>query len=194
MLQSHIDYHHKPDRASRRTFTILEKIFTYLRVFGKRNIILGKNTILKKNITYRLTDGAKIKFGNNCVVDENVCFILTKPNPELLLGNHVAISRGTIIACKSKLVIGDHTRIATDVVIRDNVHDYKKGKLLINTDAIIKPITIGKNVWICDKAMIFPGVIIGDNSVISAGAIVTNDVKPNSVVAGQPARFIKEIK
>ena len=40
---------------------------------------------------------SEIKFGNNCVVDENVCFILTKPNPELLLGNHVAISRGTII-------------------------------------------------------------------------------------------------
>ena len=79
------------------------------------------------------------------------------------------------------------------MVIRDNTHDYGSGKLLINTDAIIKPIKIGINVWIGDKVIILPGVKIGDNSIISAGSIVTNDVEPNTLVAGQPARFLKKV-
>ena len=90
--------------------------------------------------------------------------------------------------------IGDYTRIATNVVIRDNTHKFSANKLLINTDAEIKEIIIGKNVWIGDKVIIFPGVKIGDNAIISAGSIVTSEVKPNTIVAGQPARFIKKVE
>ena len=193
MIKTHFNYHHEPDPASRRTFTFLDKLFTFVRSVGKSGLSIGNNSIIKKNVIFRLTEGAMLKIGNNSIIDNDVSFYLTKPKPELIIGDHVAISKGTVIACKTKLTIGDYTRIATYVVIRDNTHDYGNGKLLINTDAIIKPIKIGINVWIGDKVIIFPGVKIGDNSIISAGSIVTNDVEPNTLVAGQPARFLKKV-
>ena len=193
MLKSHFNYHHNLDPASRRTFTTFDKLLTFIRSIGKKGLSVGKNSIIKNHVTFRLTDGAILKIGDNSIIDHDVSFYLTKPKPELIIGNHVAISKGTIIACKTKLIIGDYTRIATNVVIRDNTHDYGNDKLLIDTDAIIRPISIGKNVWIGDKVIIFPGVNIGDNSIVSAGSILTNDVESNSLVAGQPARFLKKV-
>ncbi|SHE13303.1 Galactoside O-acetyltransferase [Chlamydia abortus] len=55
------------------------------------------------------------------------------------------------------------------------------------------PVVIGKNVWIGSNATILPGVTIGDNSVVAAGAVVTKDVPENTVVAGVLAKVIKEI-
>lgn len=53
------------------------------------------------------------------------------------------------------------------------------------------PVTIGNNVWIGGKAIICPGVTIGDNSVIGAGSVVVKDVPANVVVAGNPAKIIR---
>lgn len=55
------------------------------------------------------------------------------------------------------------------------------------------PIVLGKNVWIGSNATILQGVTIGDNAVVGAGAVVTKDVAPNTVVGGIPAKFIKAI-
>lgn len=57
-----------------------------------------------------------------------------------------------------------------------------------------KPITIGEDVWIGGGAIVLPGVTIGDGAVIGAGSVVTKDVAPRTVVAGNPARFIKNIE
>jgi maltose O-acetyltransferase len=57
-----------------------------------------------------------------------------------------------------------------------------------------KPVTIGKNVWIGGRAVINPGVKIGDNAVIASGAVVTKDAAANAVVGGNPARVIKHIE
>jgi maltose O-acetyltransferase len=59
---------------------------------------------------------------------------------------------------------------------------------------VAKPILIEDNVWIGGSAILLPGVRIGKNSVIGAGAVVTRDVPANTLVAGNPAVIIKEIK
>jgi acetyltransferase-like isoleucine patch superfamily enzyme len=57
----------------------------------------------------------------------------------------------------------------------------------------VQPITIGDNVWIGRNALVFPGVTVGENSIVAAGAVVTSDVPPGSVVAGNPARRIAKV-
>ena len=194
MLKEHIEYHHSPDKASRRTYTFRQKFQSFFRLLGKKQIKTGKNTIIGRNVRFFLTDNAKLKIGDNSIIDDSVRFVLTKPYPNVEIGNQVAVSYGCVIAAKSTITIGDFTRIGVGVIIRDNTHNYKKGQLLLQSDAIIKSIKIGSNVWICDRAIIFPGVTIGDNAVISANSIVINDVPSGTVVAGQPARVLKEIK
>jgi acetyltransferase-like isoleucine patch superfamily enzyme len=54
-----------------------------------------------------------------------------------------------------------------------------------------KPVVIGRNVWIGTKARICKGVTIGDNSIVAAHAVVTKDVPPNTIAAGNPARIVK---
>lgn len=95
------------------------------------------------------------------------------------------------------ITIGNKTRINKNVqfithdgsmwVVRNLYPEYQ------NSD-LIKPITVGSNVQVGSNAMILPGVNIGNNCIIGAGAIVTHDVPDNTVVAGVPARIIETVE
>ena len=89
------------------------------------------------------------------------------------------------------ITVGDNVHITDGV--RFITHD--GGTLLFRDKVpdleITKPITIGDNVYIGNCVMLLPGVHVGNNVVIAAGAVVTKDVPDNSVVAGVPARFVK---
>jgi len=92
------------------------------------------------------------------------------------------------IVCAEKITIGKDVAIARDVVIRDtDAHE-----ILDGTHKKTKPVHIGNHVWIGTRAIIMKGVTIGDGAIIAAGAIVTKDVPANTVVAGVPAKIIKE--
>ena len=88
------------------------------------------------------------------------------------------------------------------ITLEDNVLIGPKVNLitenhLLNPDdrksLVCKPIVIKRNAWIGAAATILPGVTIGENSVVAAGAVVTSDVPSNTVVGGIPAKFIKNI-
>lgn len=98
------------------------------------------------------------------------------------------INEGVEITCASKIIIGEGATIARDVVIRD----YDGHTIEQSNYKISKPITIGKHVWIGNRAMILKGVNIGDGAIVAAGAIVTKDVPSGCIVAGVPARVVKE--
>lgn len=91
----------------------------------------------------------------------------------------------TKIYCFNSIKIGDNVAISENVIIRDSDNHTIDGN--VNSE----PIVIGNNVWIGMGAMILKGVTIGDGSVIAAGAVVTKDVLPNTIVAGVPAREIR---
>lgn len=59
---------------------------------------------------------------------------------------------------------------------------------------LAKPITIGDDVWVGGAAVICPGVTIGNNAVVGAGSVVTKDVEPYTVVAGNPAKLIRRLE
>jgi maltose O-acetyltransferase len=89
--------------------------------------------------------------------------------------------------------IGDNCMIAPRVSIFTATHPLDAATR-ISGQEYAKPITIGHNVWIGGHAVINPGVTLGDNVVVAAGAVVTKDVPPNVVVAGVPARIIRHLE
>jgi len=90
------------------------------------------------------------------------------------------------------IVIGDACMIAHGVYISDaDWHGiYDRAEPVGNT----KPVVLEDNVWIGDSAIICKGVTIGENSIIGAGAVVTKNVPPNSVFAGNPAKLVKTLE
>ncbi|WP_280136520.1 acyltransferase [Dyella japonica] len=109
---------------------------------------------------------------------------------ELRIGNRVFMNYGASVYATHRITIGDHVLIADDVRIMDtDSHDVvdhaKPGKTA--------PITIGNHVWIGLRSLILKGVTIGDGAVVAAGSVVTRDVPPHTLVAGNPARVIRAI-
>jgi acetyltransferase-like isoleucine patch superfamily enzyme len=91
-----------------------------------------------------------------------------------------------VIAAVKEISIGDNTIIGIQTVIYDtDWHGIDGAKVKV------EPVSIGKNVWIGARAIILKGVKIGDNAVVAAGSVVTHDVEANTLVAGNPAGFVK---
>lgn len=108
----------------------------------------------------------------------------------LILGKSSYMNQ-SLIQCASSIIIGDDCAIAGDVLIQDtDFHPVldEHG----NEKPVSKPIVIGNKVWICAKATILKGVTIGDGAIVAAGAVVTKSVPPHSLVAGNPAKVIRE--
>ena len=108
----------------------------------------------------------------------------------LEIGPRTFINDCSTLTCFERLSIGSGCSISWNTNILDtNVHE-----LVIN--GVPRPrsqrVTIGDNVWIGTGAVVLPGVTIGDGAVVGAGSVVTCDVPPEAVVAGNPARIIRE--
>jgi len=93
------------------------------------------------------------------------------------------------IGCYNRIKIGHDVAIAEQVVIRDSDNHQLIGSVTHKPDAAIE---IGNHVWIGIRATILKGVHIGDGAVVAANSVVTKDVPPNTLVAGIPARVIRE--
>ncbi|CAN5559809.1 colanic acid biosynthesis acetyltransferase WcaF [soil metagenome] len=106
----------------------------------------------------------------------------------LTFGEFIAIGPRVHLYNLGRLTIGSRTIISQDVYVCGGTHDYHSPTF----DLIRAPITIGNDVWIAAGAFIGPGVTIGDGAVVAARAVVVKDVPPWTVVAGNPARVIKQ--
>ncbi|WP_461453691.1 acyltransferase [Mucilaginibacter sp.] len=84
------------------------------------------------------------------------------------------------------LTIGNNVNISTQVVIWTLHHDYNSPDFA----QAGSPVIIEDYVWLCSRAIILPGVTIGEGAVVAAGAVVTKNVEPYTVVGGVPAKYI----
>ena len=107
----------------------------------------------------------------------------------MTIGKNVIINKGATILSPGKVEIEDNVLIGPEVKIATVDHDFYDRHNLLHFGKV----TIKENAWIGIGAIICPGVTIGKNAVVAAGAVVTKDVPDNVVVGGNPARFIKEL-
>lgn len=106
----------------------------------------------------------------------------------LKIGKHVAVDDNVYLYSVDKIKIGTKVAISREAFICTASHDITKP----NRPLITAPITICDGVWVGARAIILPGVTIGEGAVVAAGAVVTKDVDPWTVVGGNPAKFIKK--
>lgn len=110
------------------------------------------------------------------------------------LGSHVTINDFVHIWGLGGVTIGNDCMIASHCAIIAQTHDVsalRKGLKYRETMETDRPVMIGDNVWIGAAAVILPGVTIGNDSIVAAGAVVSRDVPPRTLVAGVPARPIR---
>lgn len=176
-----------------------KKIIYYFNIcynivrFGFLKLIYGKS--FQIHLPFLISFSTKIDFskdsflsiGRGTRVLSNT-FIATRSRAVLILGDNVFINRNTIIVARNKIDISDGVTIGPNVCIYDHDHDiYSRGNF------VCKDITIKSNVWIGANCTILKGVTIGDNSVISAGCIVSQDIPPNSILIQKRNNVIKLI-
>lgn len=108
------------------------------------------------------------------------------------LGNGIYVNSNVTFVDDEHIYIGDYSMISPNVVFTTSGHPVLP-ILRENHYVYNLPIHVGRNVWIGSGCQIMPGISIGDNSVIGAGSIVTNDIPANVVAFGVPCRIIREI-
>ncbi|MDM8101757.1 MULTISPECIES: DapH/DapD/GlmU-related protein [Oceanobacillus] len=107
------------------------------------------------------------------------------------IGKNVFINSGCRFQDQGQIIIGDGSLIGHNVVFATINHDYDP---LNRGTMYLKPIELKEKTWIGSNATILPGVTIGENSVVAAGSVVTKDVPPNTIVGGNPAKFISNLE
>ena len=121
-----------------------------------------------------------------------------KYSPKLVIGENAHLGRNNHIGCINQITIGDNLLTGRNVYITDHYH----GKIDTNELETIPikrnlyskgSIKIGDNVWLGDNVAIMPNVRIGNNVIVGANAVVTKDIDNGKVVAGVPAKVIKNL-
>lgn len=156
------------------------KVLPYTqKTIGLEYVSVGRNVILGRNLQLTAWD----------VGDKN-------NNPEIVVGDGVHIGDDSHITAIHSVIIGKNVLTGKRILITDNSHGDASGDMLDtppNERAAVSkgPVIIGDNVWIGEKATILPGVTIGEGAIVGANAVVTKDVPPYTLVAGNPAKIIK---
>ena len=194
-MPNHYNNSFPTDKASTRYYSYIDLIYSKIiciKYLGK--LKAGKAVIINKNVDINLTYNGILKIGYHSVVANDASIILTQPKPTVHIKQNVLIGKGTLIYAKNNITIGNNTRIGAYTTIRDHMHhNVNKKNSIIKSKSFIKDVSIGDNVWIGNYCTIFPGVKIGNSSIISTYSFVTDNVPEGTLVAGQPARVIKKL-
>ncbi len=159
----------------------------YLRNCSKvGNLVSVNKKPLIQNKGY-LELGDEVRVWSN--INQSKLFV--EKGGKLIVGNNSRIN-GAHISASTEVRIGNNVRIAPYVIIIDD--DYHDVQDHFGAEGKRSPIVIEDNVWIAMDAKILKGVRIGKGSVIATSAVVTRDVPPFSVVAGIPAKVIKQVQ
>jgi len=106
----------------------------------------------------------------------------------LIIGANCSIGDHAILDARGGLIIGDRVNISSQVMIWSRQHDWRALDFATQDRAVV----IESYTWLSARSIILPGVVVGEGGVVAAGAVVSRDVDPYSVVAGVPALVVAD--
>ena len=150
----------------------------------------GRHAIIHHSVRMDTPPYRKFWLGDYSVVESFAC--INNAVGDVIIGNHTRIGlHNTIIG---PVTIGSHVNLAQGITITALNHNFGDSEKRIDQQGIsTKEVVLEDDIWVGANAVILPGVTIGKHAVVAAGAIVTKDVPPHSLVAGVPAKVIRQI-
>lgn len=183
----------------REVYYFLSRVFVAEPFFRTYCTSIGKNFKTGAHRHWVMGRG-RILIGDNVIIDGTCNFFFAvrySENPTLRIGDNSGIGHSCAFTVGREISIGRNCRIASNITFFDTPGHPNdpvarfEGRPANPED--VRKITIGDNVWIGSQATIFPGVSIGNNSVVAFGSVVMNNVPENVLVAGNPARQIGKL-
>ena len=150
----------------------------------------GKHSVIHRSARMDTPPYRKFSIGDYSVIESFAC--VNNAVGDVMIGDHTRIGlHNTIIG---PVKIGNHVNLAQGITVTALNHNFNDAEKRIDEQGVsTNPVTIEDDVWVGANAVILPGVTIGNHCVVAAGAVVTKEVPPHSLVAGVPAKVIKNI-
>ena len=162
----------------------------YIRMLAPLYQHRGRHSVIHRSVRMDTPPYRKFSLGDYSVVESFSC--INNAMGDVLIGDHTRIGlHNTIIG---PVKIGDNVNLAQGITVTALNHNFNDPSKRIDEQGVsTSAVNIGNDIWIGANAVILPGVSIGNHSVVAAGAVVTKDVPAHTLVAGVPAKVIKEI-
>lgn len=166
-----------------------------------RRITLGRNVTFNVPVrsggqgTLQVGDQTTFGFPLACRLGNGEIMMQPRtPEAEIVIGRNTIFNNNTVVCALQSVRIGNDCRIGDGVSIVDADFHEINPATRDHSAGVVKPVSIGDNVWIGSRAMVLKGASIGDNSVIAAMSVVTSAIPANCVAGGIPARVIRQIE
>ncbi|SDO76183.1 acyltransferase [Selenomonas ruminantium] len=172
-------------------------------VFYSRKVVVGQNVKIRGRINVcgegeifladDITINSNIRY--NAIGGQSGCTFNVRSGAQIIIGRGTGISNTTFCSWQ-KIELGEDVYIGGDCRIYDtDFHSLRKDNRVRLPDVHVKSksVHIKDGAWLGASVIVLKGVTIGENSVVGAGSVVTKDIPPNQIWAGNPARYIKDI-
>ncbi len=162
----------------------------YVRMLAPLYQHRGKHSVIHHSVRMDTPPYRKFHLGDYSVIESFCC--INNAVGDVIIGDHTRVGlHNTIIG---PVRIGNHVNLAQGITVTALNHNFQDSGRKIDEQGITTvPVSIEDDIWIGANAVILPGVTIGQHSVVAAGAVVTKNVPPHSLVAGVPAKIIRQI-
>jgi acetyltransferase-like isoleucine patch superfamily enzyme len=149
----------------------------------------GKGAIVRRRTRMDVVPWNRFELGTNSTIEDFSA--INNGVGSVIIGNRTKIGLSNTII--GPVTIGNDIRLAQNITLSGLNHNYEDISIPIHEQGVsTAPITIEHNTWIGANVVVVAGVTIGRHSIVAAGSIVTKDIPPYSVAAGNPAKIIKQ--
>lgn len=153
-------------------------------------LVIGDGVQFRRNVEIRVHGNAVIYIGDNCRIDRGVR-LLAANKAVIKLEKGVRVGLYTVFNGGDSVHIGEQSLISGFVYIQTSMHKYEGGGDIQKQGYNHAPIIIEKDSWLGTHVVVFPGVVLGEGTVVGSNAVVNKSFEKGSIIGGVPAKILK---